>query len=164
MASIITRSYDSSLIHRMFFSALLHLLTDTSLVSSIAPSMVTDPSLVSSVAPSIDHWFITCTPSLAHWSIACIIRRSFYWSLIHRLYYPALLQLLTDQPLLSSIAISIAQWSIACTPSLAHRSIACTIKRSFDCSLIHRLLKSQSELHNVTPMQKQIACNIIMYT
>jgi hypothetical protein len=84
--------------------------------------------------------------SLAHWYIACIIHRSFYWSLIHRLYHPALLQLLTDQPLLSSIAISIAQWSIACTPSLAHRSIAYTIKRSFDCSLIHRLLKSQSEL------------------
>ena len=167
--------YIINFIHRLYHPSFLQLIPDPWLLSSLAPTihhwsiactfqrfftcslihrlyhpslllLITDPSLVSSVAPSIDHWFITCTPSLALWSIAWIIRRSFYWSLIHRLYHPALLQLLTDQPLLSSIAISIAQWSIACTPSLAHRSIAYTIKRSFDCSLIHRLLKSQSEL------------------
>ena len=78
-----------SLIQRLWHPALLQ--------------MLNDPSLVTSIAPWLVHWFIACT-----------IHRAFDCSLINRWYHPPFIQLITDPTLFPSSAPSLANWSIAC--------------------------------------------------
>ena len=109
-----------ALIHRLHAS--IHRSFNRSLVASITPSI--DSSLVASFAPSIALIDRLHYPSLLPlpWLIACI--------------HPSLLQLFPHPSLVESIAQSITPDR---SPSIAPIFVPCTILRSFNCFLIHRL-------------------------
>ena len=147
IACTFQRFFTCSLIHCLYHPSLLLLITDS---SHVLLHLLTDLSLVPSVAPSIDHW-----------SIACIIQRSFNCSPISRFYHPSLFLLVRDPSHVLLLVLSDPSHVLLLLLSDPSHVLLHLLT---DPSLAKISKRAVRQRHNVTPMQKQIECNIIMYT